>query len=203
VYGILRPAATWNPIRICFQHIWLLIKDAWHAGSVWDKLRIWFMPTGWRPADVKRISPVPRIRDVYRFEKYDPQHHRLLPAWSGVQLGITLLLLGYLFANAAGIGIPSVYVYGGFILLSVFCFTELMDRSRFAVMGEAAKSLFGILWIILTGDWFGVGQHAPFAKYVIMAYFAVSPLVVACFTVNIWKGDKVLNRSEVIAQKPG
>jgi sterol desaturase/sphingolipid hydroxylase (fatty acid hydroxylase superfamily) len=52
VYGITRPANTWNPIKINFQHIWLLIKDAWRARSIWDKIRIWWMPTGWRPADV-------------------------------------------------------------------------------------------------------------------------------------------------------
>jgi hypothetical protein len=69
VYGITRPAATWNPVRICFQHGWLLVKDAWRTASAWNKLRIWFMPTGWRPADVKKKYPVSRIRDVYRFEK--------------------------------------------------------------------------------------------------------------------------------------
>jgi alkylglycerol monooxygenase len=53
VYGITRPAQTWNPITINFQHLWLLIQDAWRARSWWDKLRIWFMPTGWRPADVE------------------------------------------------------------------------------------------------------------------------------------------------------
>jgi alkylglycerol monooxygenase len=52
VYGITRPVQTWNPIKINFQHLGLLIKDALRAKSVKDKLRIWFMPTGWRPADV-------------------------------------------------------------------------------------------------------------------------------------------------------
>ena len=53
VYGTLRPSSTWNPILINFKHIWQLIKDAWYADSIIDKLRIWFMPTGWRPDDVK------------------------------------------------------------------------------------------------------------------------------------------------------
>ena len=45
VYGILRPANTWNPIIINYKHLWQLIQDAFHAGSWWDKMRIWFMPT--------------------------------------------------------------------------------------------------------------------------------------------------------------
>ena len=56
VYGITRPAGTWNPMRINFQHGWLLIKDAWRTRSLWDKIRIWFMPTGWRPDDCTRSA---------------------------------------------------------------------------------------------------------------------------------------------------
>ena len=29
VYGILRPAKTWNPILINFKHLWQLIQDAY------------------------------------------------------------------------------------------------------------------------------------------------------------------------------
>jgi hypothetical protein len=61
VYGITRPVQTWNPIKINFQHLWLLAKDAWRANSLKDKIRIWFMPTGWRPADVAEKFPVYKI----------------------------------------------------------------------------------------------------------------------------------------------
>ncbi len=33
VYGVTRPANTWNPIKINFQHLWLMIKDAWRADN--------------------------------------------------------------------------------------------------------------------------------------------------------------------------
>ena len=59
---------TWNPIKINFLHAWLLLKDAWRAQNGWDKFRIWFMPTGWRPADVAEKYPVFKINDVYHFE---------------------------------------------------------------------------------------------------------------------------------------
>ena len=70
VYGITRPARTWNPIRINYQHLWLLTKDAWHAQRWVDKLRIWFMPTGWRPEDVAQTYPVKKIDDPYHFERF-------------------------------------------------------------------------------------------------------------------------------------
>ncbi|HET6766081.1 MAG TPA: sterol desaturase family protein, partial [Chitinophagaceae bacterium] len=34
VYGVTRPVKTWNPIKINFVHLWLLIKDAWRTKSI-------------------------------------------------------------------------------------------------------------------------------------------------------------------------
>ena len=53
VYGTLKPVRTWYPILITFQHLWFLTQDAWYTSSIKDKLKIWFMPTGWRPEDVE------------------------------------------------------------------------------------------------------------------------------------------------------
>lgn len=49
-YGVTNPPNTWDPTFINFQ-VWReVLRDAWDAPSFFDKLRIWFMPTGWRPA---------------------------------------------------------------------------------------------------------------------------------------------------------
>jgi alkylglycerol monooxygenase len=53
------------------MHLTLLIKDALRTKSFKDKLRIWFMPTGWRPADMEEKYPVYKIEDIYNFQKYD------------------------------------------------------------------------------------------------------------------------------------
>lgn len=51
-YGVTSPPNTWDPTFINFQ-VWReVVRDAWEAPSFFDKLRIWFMPTGWRPAGV-------------------------------------------------------------------------------------------------------------------------------------------------------
>ena len=70
VYGTLKPVNTWNPILINFQHLSFLIQDAWHTNNIGDKLKIWFMPTGWRPKDI--IDKIPRniVKNVYAQEKY-------------------------------------------------------------------------------------------------------------------------------------
>ncbi len=180
VYGVTRPVRTWNPVKINFLHLWLLMKDAWHAKKWKDKLRIWFMPLGWRPADVTEQYPVYKIEDVYNFTKYDPQYSKALLWWSWMQLTSLLLLTSYLFANIATIGSPGIYLYGVFIFLSVYAFTELMDRKSSSVFWEIAKSLFGFAIIIKTGSWFNSDSYHSMIKFGIAAWFII------CVAVCLW-----------------
>lgn len=184
VYGITRPAATWNPIRINFQHFWLLVKDAWRTNNIWDKFRIWFMPTGWRPADVAEKFPVPKIEDVYHFEKYDPRASQGLHIWSWIQIIMTLLFISYLFGNIANIGTPEIFIYGGFIFLMVYAYTELMDRNPYALIFETLKNTVGMIILLQEGDWFKAGTIIPGIEYFLLAYFVVATFVTSYF---VWK----------------
>lgn len=184
VYGITRPVRTWNPIRINFMHLWLLIKDAWRAGSWRDKLRIWFMPTGWRPADVDRKYPVDKIEDVYHFERYAPPVSGLLKAWSGVQMASVFLFVMYMFGNLASIGSPGIFIYGAFVFLSVHAYTELMDRNRYAIWWEILKNLFGLVLIVNSGDWFGLNSHVPGGSLVIAGWFVLTTLITYWFVIR-------------------
>ena len=181
VYGIKRPARTWNPFKINFQHFWLLLTDAWRTHNLWDKLRLWFMPTGWRPADVATRYPVSVVENVYGFQKYDTPASRPLVVWSWMQLAFCYYLLIYFFANLSAIGSPGIFLYGAFIFASVYAYTEAMDLNPHAVWYETAKSAFG-LWLIgqSGGDWFGSGERVGgWYVWVTGLYLALSPLVVA------------------------
>jgi len=192
VYGITRPVKTWNPIKINFQHLWLMIKDAWRAKSPTDKLRIWGMPTGWRPADVAEKYPVHKIDDAYNFEKYRPAASSALQAWSWFQMVIILLFISYLFATIAAIGVPGMFIYGGFVYMAVYAHTELMDRNPYAIYWEAAKNIFGLAVIVITGSWFGAAAFSPWIDYLLVGYFVVATGVVSGFSFRHRKEDKVV-----------
>lgn len=189
VYGVTRPARTWNPITINFQHIWLLMKDAWRTRSWWDKLRIWFMPTGWRPADVKDKYLIHSVQDVYNFEKYDTPHSKALLAWSWTQMFFNYFLLVYFFAYIGKIGSPNIFIYGLFIFLNVFAYTELMNCKKYALYIEIAKSALGLGLIYWMGDWFGARNSVvPWFTWFVAGYQVISVGVVALFV--IWEIGK-------------
>jgi sterol desaturase/sphingolipid hydroxylase (fatty acid hydroxylase superfamily) len=174
VFGITRPAQTWNPIRINFQHLWLLITDAWRAEKWQDKLTIWFKPTGWRPENFEERFPVKKITNVTDFEKYGNNYSSKLVYWSIIQVFITLLFVSYLFKNVATIGLPDIFVYGFFIFLTIYSYTELMDVRKMSLVWEGIRFIFsiGILWYY--GDWFGLNSFLSFSNFVIIGYFSVS-----------------------------
>ncbi len=189
VYGITRPVQTWNPIKINFQHLWLLIKDAWRTQNIKDKFRIWLMPTGWRPADVNEKYPMNKITDVYHFDKYDPKASKELHIWCWTQLLFMLAIISYFFGNIANIGIPGIFYYGGFIFLGIYAITDLMDRNRSAIIWETAKNIFGFYLIYTHGDWFGSETLFPGIKMFIMGYFVISTLVTVYFVIRHYRED--------------
>lgn len=183
VYGVTRPVRTWNPVIINFQHLWLLIQDAWRTRSWAAKLKIWFMPTGWRPSDVAETYPVFGIKDVYHFDKYDPKLSLALQWWSWIQFAFTFTSMMYLFNMLDAIGFPGVWVYGGFLVLSIFSYSMLMDKNPHAWWVETLKSLAGLVLIYQQGDWFVLQTVFPGGSWAVAAYFLLSALVSVFFVV--------------------
>ena len=182
VYGISRPARTWNPFKINFQHLWLLIKDAWRAEKWSDKFKVWFMPTGWRPNGFEEKYPVYKIENPYAFQKFGVESSLALTSWATFQMLATLLLMSYFFGNIANIGTPGIYWYGTFIFLSIFSYTELMDKSSYAWIFELLRVLFGIGLIVQLGGWFNLDALLPFGSTLVVIYFALSFAVSIYFT---------------------
>lgn len=198
VYGITRPASTWNPIKINFQHVWLLIQDAWRTKSFWDKCRIWFMPTGWRPADVASKFPIFKIEDPYSFKKYNPKASVALHIFSGFQIFTTLLFISYFFYNIAAIGSPDIFIYGGFIFLMVYSYTELMDRNPAAILFETIKNSIGVYFVYTTNDWFKATELLPNIHFYIVAYFVIATILTAFFVLKHYQED---NKSVSLTQE--
>jgi alkylglycerol monooxygenase len=192
VYGITRPVRTWNPIKINFQHVWLLIKDAWRTKDWKEKFTLWFRHTGYRPADVSERYPVYKIEDVYRFEKYDTQTSPALNAWSWIQMVIILLFISYMFGNIAlinSINRSYIFWYGGFIFLSVYALTDLMDRNPSAIVWEFIRNSIGLSFLYVQKDWFGAATYLSSAKFIIGAYFIISIMVTGWFVIKHKKED--------------
>lgn len=194
VYGITRPVSTWNPIKINFQHLWLLMKDAWRTQSWKEKLLLWWKPTGYRPADVSEKFPVHRIDNVYDFTKYNPGVSGWVQTWAWVQISVLLFLVIYFFSYIAAIGAPAIFFYGAFVFMMVYAYTELMDANPLAGIFELVKNLFGAGIILYSGDWFGISAHYPWALTLIIVYFFVSTFITGILA---WQQFQILSKRKI------
>jgi alkylglycerol monooxygenase len=196
VYGVTRPVRTWNPIKINFMHLWLLMQDAWHTKNWKDKIRVWLMPLGWRPADVVEKYPVYKIEDVYHFEKYDTPAPKGMIIYLWVQLFCLLLIVSYLFGNVASIGLTNMMYYGLFIFAQVYALTEFMDRNPRALIYEVVKNMICVGGILYYGGWFGLQNYFGASSYILMGYFVASTATVAAYTSQL---TRPLNHSRTLS----
>ncbi len=177
VYGVKSPVRTWNPFKINFQHLWRLIKDAWHTESWSARLTLWFRSTGWRPEDVIDDHPVFVTTDPYQQQKYQPHASIYLKAWSWFQLICTFAFLAYMLLQFSPIGFPHLFLYSFLLFVAIYGYTSMMDQDAYAYLFEIARSLFGLGLILYSGGWFGIDQVLPGGSYLVAFYFVLTMIV--------------------------
>lgn len=174
VYGIKKQANTWNPILINYQHFWRLVKDAWRTDNWYDKLRIWFMPTGWRPADVAKKHPQKSIKNVYAIKKYATEGSNLFKAWCWIQFAICSFLTLFMFTQIAEVWFGYILIGGLFIMVSIFAYTTLMDGHKMALIAEVVKIGLAFILLFSLGSWFKLDEMFSGATVLLIAYLLIS-----------------------------
>ena len=175
VYGILRPVKTWNPVIINYKHLWQLIQDAFFAERIWDKIRIWFMPTGWRPEDVAIKYPIYTIEDPSRQEKYDTNISTPFIIWSFIQLNIAVTLMFHFFTVIPQQTMAMNYCYAALLMVHIFSFTSAMDRKRYSIGVEFLKMLMGFS-LLYRQNFFWFGLDGVYI-YSLMIYLIISVIM--------------------------
>ena len=175
VYGILRPVKTWNPVIINYKHLWQLIQDAFYAERIWDKIRIWFMPTGWRPEDVALKYPIYTIEDPSRQEKYDTNISKSFIIWSFIQLNIAVTLMFHFFTVIPQQTMAMNYCYAALLMVHIFSFTSAMDRKRYSIGVEFLKMLMGFS-LLYRQNFFWFGLDGVYI-YSLMIYLIISVIM--------------------------
>ena len=176
VYGVLKPVNTWNPLLINFQHAFNVIQDAYNTSSFKDKLRIWFMPTGWRPNDVVEKFPRNIITDHNIREKYSPNYSNFMKFTAIFHFISINFLLYFFLSNISIIETDLRLIFGLIIFISVFGFTSLLDLQSWAPFFEVIRSISTILILYSIND-YSLFVNYPTEFSLIIAYFILSSLI--------------------------
>jgi sterol desaturase/sphingolipid hydroxylase (fatty acid hydroxylase superfamily) len=138
VYGLTKPLDSWNPLWANL-HVWRdLFRDAWLAPRWVDKVRIWFMPQGWRPEGLPRNPAAAEVtpRTVVRYETRVP---RGLDIYALSHFAAILPMAVGLMAAADGL--PRIQSVAGAVLVlwSLLNLGGIFDHRRWALPSELLR----------------------------------------------------------------
>ena len=138
VYGLTKPLNSWNPLWANL-HVWNdLIRDAWLAPRFIDKLRIWFMPQGWRPEGLPANPIAPEITHQ-TVVRYDTRVPRGLNAYVLVNFVGALLLAVGLLAAGKSLARGELAVVAAAVLWALLNFGGIFDHRRWAFPSELVR----------------------------------------------------------------
>lgn len=143
IFGVTTPLASWNPLWANLQVYAALWHDARRTKSLKDKWRIWFMRTGWRPADVAVRYPQNKP-DLSRFVKFDVPLTSASKAYAVMQLIGCVVGGSYLMAVSHTIGLQALLLGCVWIALSLFSLGVWLENRGYAQRVE---------WFRLAANW--------------------------------------------------
>ncbi|AVO52804.1 sterol desaturase family protein [Ectopseudomonas mendocina] len=140
VFGVTVPLASWNPLWANLQVYAGLWSDARRSESWWDRLRIWFMPTGWRPADVAARFPQEKA-DLSRFVKFEVPLGRGQQCYAALQFVVYLLGGTWLLAQAEVLTPVGMLLGCAWVALGLYSIGAWLENRSWAMRLELLRLL--------------------------------------------------------------
>jgi alkylglycerol monooxygenase len=183
IYGVRRPVKSYNPIW-SNVHTWLsLLTDAIRTKNWWDKIRIWFMPTGWRPSDVEAKYPL--IKQAAGAQiKYSPKSSNKLKFYALFQY-IACIIFGVVFVQFS-IQLENSLQFTFWVLVTVPLLTNgfaLEGRRDLLLYSEVIRLILTSIIVFSNQD--SLSEHL---NTLILVYLALS--VIAMIAASRKKKDK-------------
>lgn len=149
VYGTVKPLASFNPLWANVQYWAEMASLARHSRRFADKLKVWFMPPEWRPADLGGPVTVPEAsRDMQ--QKYRLAVSRGLAAYVAVHFVVVTVATTLFLWIAASAATSVLAVMSALIIASVIAWGGLFESKRWALPLELARLVavvVGTAWL--------------------------------------------------------
>lgn len=135
IFGVTTPLASWSPLWANWQFYGQLLTDARRTERWWDKLRIWFMPTGWRPADVTAKYPMSKP-DLSQFEKFEVALPLRQQVYIALQFVAYVALGSYLLNLGESLPPQALMLGWGYMALGLFVLGAGLENRPWALKLE-------------------------------------------------------------------
>ena len=155
IFGVTTPLASWNPLWANLQFYAQLWSDARRTERWWDKLRIWFMRTGWRPADVKAQYPIAKP-DLSQFRKFEVPLDVRQQVYIALQFAAYVGFGSYLMNVGERLPTSALVLGWGTMALGLFTLGVALENRPWTLKAELARLALNVplVWLApLVGLW--------------------------------------------------
>ncbi|AZF45061.1 Sterol desaturase [Pseudomonas sp. R1-43-08] len=178
IFGVTTPLASWNPLWANLQFYAQLWSDARRTENRWDKLRIWFMRTGWRPADVKANYPIAKP-DLARFRKFEVPLDTRQQVYVAVQFAAYVGFGSYLMNFAEGLPMAALVLGWGAMALGLFTLGVALENRPWALKAEGVR--LGLnLPLVWLAPWVGLWPASTLGWLALLSYSLLSVIGLYC-----------------------
>lgn len=187
VYGCKTQVASWDPNKIYFQFYRYLWFDCMNTKSWWDKLRLWFMPLGWRPEDVRHLSwPGLQKCDEFNIKKYQTPMYPYSKLYLTSHVLWGLLLMFVTISHKTDLN-TNQRILMSFLVLwpMITSWGALMERKKWALGFESFRLILSTVLISYISTESSIGT------------LKIAQMVVVGLSF-VWIAYQVLNRDKLI-----
>ena len=172
IYGVTTPLKSWNPLWANWQFYGQLLADARRTQRWRDKLRIWFMPTGWRPADVAMKYPMGKP-DLSQFEKFEIALPLRQQLYIAVQFAVYVALGSYLLNVGETLPTPALMLGWGAMALGLFVLGAGLENRPWALKLEWLRLALAVPLVWLA-PWAGLWPASALGWVGLLSYTVLS-----------------------------
>src|SRR3990167_5652138 len=178
IFGVTTPLASWNPLWANLQFYVQLWRDAARGAAWWDKLRIWFMPTGWRPADVAARYPQAKP-DLSQFVKFEVPLGRAQQLYAVAQFSLYVLAGTGLLALAAELSAAALLLGLAWMAGGLYVIGAWLESRPTARRLELLRLAFNLpaAWLALQ---LGLLPELPLLWPLLLSYSLLSLVALYC-----------------------
>lgn len=160
IYGTRSQLNSWDPLWANAEVYVALAKASWRTRHWGDKLRIWFKPPGWKPADLAGTTP-PAAYRLDTITTYNPPLSRAKQWFAAVQFGLSLAAVSVFLWNADALSLGEAVVWVGALSLGMWALGMFM-QGRLAML-EVLMLESAVLATLGSLPWVGMPElHLAF-----------------------------------------
>lgn len=195
-YGVTHPPRTWNPIHINFQFWKQLWDDAKATNYWWDKIRIWFMPIGWRPRDLEPYFKNGRIGyNKSEQIKYESNEMPNSKKYLIVHIALGILFLFF----TINLSLPLVHwhriLLSAGIFMMIISWGGILENKAWATASEIFRTLFMAISLVFVLHATGISTYQ---NWTTIAIAIIAGISIMYFSVVVAKPSRqVLEKLEV------